>query len=74
MSAKLHKLYHAKKHNMKKAPIGSYKSLFIKGIAMRKNIYKHFFTSNIGLKNGEVNIFYCCRYTENCTGILLTGN
>jgi hypothetical protein len=37
---------------MKKAPRGSFNTLFIKGIIMRKNIYKHFFTSNIGLKNG----------------------
>jgi hypothetical protein len=40
---------------MKKAPWGSCKKLFFKGIAMQKNIYKHFFTSDIGFKNGEVN-------------------
>jgi hypothetical protein len=39
---------------MKKAPGGSCKRLFFKGIAMQKNIYKHFFASNIGLKNGVI--------------------
>jgi hypothetical protein len=42
---------------MKKAPMGSCKILFIKGIAIQKNSYKHFFVSNIGFKNGEVKIF-----------------
>jgi hypothetical protein len=58
---------------MKKAPGGSCKKLFFKGIAMQKNIYKHFFASDIGFKNGEVNKFKQCSYTENCTGFLLSG-
>jgi hypothetical protein len=33
---------------MKKAPRGSYNQLFIKDIAMLKNIYKHFFTFDNG--------------------------
>lgn len=48
---------------MKKAPRGSCKKLFIKGIAMQKNIYKHFFASDIGLKNGGGKIIYSDRYT-----------
>jgi hypothetical protein len=58
---------------MKKAPMGSCKKLLIKGITMQKNIYKHFFASNIGLKNGGGKKFYSDRYTENCTGNLLCG-
>ena len=56
---------------MKKAPEGSCKKLFFKGIAMQKNIYKHFFASNTGFKNGVKNYFGNDRYTENCTGSLL---
>jgi len=44
--------------------------LLIKDLAMQKNIYKHFFASNIGLKNGELNKFNADIYTENCTGNL----
>lgn len=35
---------------MKKAPKGSCKLLFIKGIAMQKNIYKHIFAFNYWTK------------------------
>ncbi len=42
---------------MKKAPWGSCKHLFIKGLIMRKNIYKHFSLFGIGFKNGELNTF-----------------
>ncbi len=37
---------------MKKAPGGSCNTLFIKTVVMHKNIYKHFYTCNIGSKNG----------------------
>jgi hypothetical protein len=59
---------------MKKAPRGSYNQLSFKGIAMRKNIYKHFFTFDNGFKNGDGNKLYTGDYTENCTGIILSGN
>ena len=43
---------------MKKAPQGSYKCLSFKGIAMRKNIYTHFFAFEYWIKKrGESNIF-----------------
>jgi len=38
-----HKLYHEENHNIKKAPIGSYKVLFIKGIMMIKKYLLTFF-------------------------------
>jgi hypothetical protein len=43
---------------MKTAPWGSCNKLLIKGIAMRKNIYKHFFTFDNGFKNGDGNKLY----------------
>jgi len=43
---------------MKKAPQGSCKKLFFRGITMRKNIYKHFYAFDIGFKNGVVNNLY----------------
>jgi len=43
---------------MKKAPLGSYKSLSFKGIAMRNNIYTHFFAFEYWIKKrGRSNIF-----------------
>jgi hypothetical protein len=58
---------------MKKAPGGSYKKLLFNDLAMQKNIYKHFFAFNIGLKNGGSNKFNSDIYTENCTGNLRAG-
>ena len=44
---------------MKKAPKGSYKSLSFKGIAMRKNIYTHFFAFEYWIKKrGGSKYFY----------------
>jgi hypothetical protein len=48
------KSYHTQKCNMKKSSRRSCKKLFSKGVAMQKNIYTDFFTSDIGLKNGAV--------------------
>jgi hypothetical protein len=57
---------------MKKAPKGSYKSLSFKGIAMRKNIYTHFFAFEYWIKKrGGSNILLKGIYTENYTGLLL---
>jgi hypothetical protein len=57
---------------MKKAPKGSCKSLSLKGISMRKNIYTHFYAFEYWIKKrGGSNIFIVGKYTENCTGFLL---
>jgi hypothetical protein len=57
---------------MKKAPQGSYKSLSFKGIAMRNNIYTHFFAFKYWIKKrGDSNIFIGVICRENCTGFLL---